>query len=349
MQPAAADACPSIVRVAAALVACIPLAVPSPALADDAAARALVCSRALAAPPATEVARVHLLLDLCLTVGDPGARRGEAEAARARALATLHAGDFAPVDIVVTPASAQVTVAALGDLAFTTPRTVWLPLGTHEVRATAPGHQGGSVTVSIRSRDPGPPLRLTLLPAVAPAPGEAEVDFSEEGAAGDVESASDLPQAKHDELLKDKYRRGLAARGEDDQPAPPRLRAGIRLGAGPVLLDGEGADGAVLLRAGAGARYRISGPLAVQVEPAAQAILGEQRVWSLSLPVLLAAGRWRAGPALNVHRSDRTRAELAAVLAATVWRGFEARIEAGVTQVDGTRIFAFLLQWDSGG
>lgn len=334
-------------RAAAALVACIPLAVPSPALADEAAARA-ICDRALAAPAGTEVARVHLLLDLCLTTGDPGTRRAEAEAARDRALATLRAGGHAPVDLVVTPSTALVTIAALGDVQLTTPRTVWLPLGTHEVRATADGYQGGSLTVSITTRDPGPPLRLTLLPAVAATAGEQEVDFGEEGAAGDVESASDLPQARHDELLKDKYRRGLAATGDVERQAPRRLTAGIRVGVGGVLVDGMDTDGALLLRAGARVRYAIAGPLGVQVEPAAQAILGEQRVWSASLPVLLAAGRFRAGPALNVHRSDRTRAELAAVLAARIWRGFEARAEAGITRVDGARLFGVLLQWDSG-
>ncbi len=331
-------------RAAAALVACIPLAVPSPALADEAAARA-ICSRALAAPAGTEVARVHLLLDLCLTTGDPGTRRAEAEAARDRALATLRAGGHAPVDLVVTPSTAVVTIAALGDVELTTPRTVWLPLGTHEVRATADGYQGGSVTVSITTGDPGPPLRLTLVPAVAATPGEQEVDFGEEGAAGDVESASDLPQARHDELLKDKYRRGLAATGDVERQAPRRLTAGIRIGSGMLVLHG---DLAPVQRAGIRARYAITPAFAVQVEPSAQLAVPDDLVWSASLPVLLAAGRFRAGPAINVYRMNRTRAELAAAIAARVWGGVEVRAEAGITQVDGSRLFAFLLQWDSG-
>ncbi len=192
---------------AAALVACIPLAFPSTAPADDAAARGRFCDRARTE---TDPARLYLAADECLRGPDPG----KVAAARDRALKQLEAGEYAPVDIEVDPPEAQVTIAALGTDPFGAPRTVWLPYGPHEIRATAPGRTGAAVTIRLSSRAPGPPVRLALPVAVDAGPGKDAVDFADEGTAGDVESASDLPQAKHDQLLKDKYRKGLAARGD---------------------------------------------------------------------------------------------------------------------------------------
>jgi hypothetical protein len=272
-----------------------------------------------------------------LTDGDP-VPGAQIEAARDRTLAILRAG-ARPVDVVVTLGSLR--HRRRGRHALHHPAHRSAPLGTHEVRPPPVTRAARSLS---RSRAaPGPAAAAD--PAAGgrrrPAP---RGPFREEGAAGDVEASSDLPQAKHDELLKDKYRRGLAAEGEVPKPAPPRLRAGIRLGAGPVLLDSEGAAGGLLLRAGAGARYLIGGRFALQVEPAAQAILGEQRL------VGLRRSCWPpvAAPARAQCTADGTRAGAAAVLAATVWRGFEAA--SGRRHPGGRHAHLCLLpQWDSGG
>ncbi|HTM20005.1 MAG TPA: hypothetical protein VL172_05850 [Kofleriaceae bacterium] len=339
---------------AAALVACIPLAFPSTALADDAAARGRSCDRALREP---DPARIHLHAELCLAgdvagPGGPGARRARIEAARDKALATLRDGQYAPVDIEVTPPGATVTVAALGADGFAAPRTIWLPFGPHEIRATAPGYQGAQVTIRITNRDPAPPLRLTLSAAVDTAGGDNAVDFGEEGAAGDVESASDLPAAKHDELLKDKYRKGLAATGTVTRAAPaPPFGAGLRVGTGAMMTSGSTSTVAWLVRAGLQAHYALTPVVALQIEPAAQLTVGDDTVPSLSAPVLLRVSMLRAGAALDIYRVDgRTEAEVAGVLGVAAFRHFDAHVEIGLNTIgQDARTFALLVHWDSGG
>jgi len=346
---------------AAALVACIPLAVPSPVLADGAAARGRLCDEGLTRARAGDPAGAFLYLDECLVAGAAGARAAEITAARDKALATLGAGSFAPVDIEADPADARATVPSLGPVDFALPRRVWLPFGGHEIRATAPGHQGVALTISVSNPSPGPPVRL-VLPVVVDRGGEgASVDFAEEGGTPpELETAGDLAAAEHDQLLKDKYRKGLAASASGDEPAGPRrFSLGLQAGLAMARLGGDGAPGGTRVgaAAGVGLRYALRPGLALRPE-LAFAMRGADGagIDYVEVPVLgeLDPVRGRvtlaiaAGPVLGVAVADDIaggdvqRFDLgvaAAVGARTALGGgslsAEVRGQLGLTRVDG--------------
>jgi hypothetical protein len=71
----------------------------------------------------------------------PSAERGQVDATRREVDAMLTDGDFARVEIEADPAVSQVRVSSFApEDVFTAGRTIWLPLGSHELVVSSPGY-----------------------------------------------------------------------------------------------------------------------------------------------------------------------------------------------------------------
>lgn len=195
------------VRSAALLVACVTLGAAAPARADDAGdaldlarqgetaaangdlpGAVALFKRALALDPRPEyqcnvgvayykggdLPRAQLFLSLCLARGSH-LDAGFLDGVRGVLVAvedTLRAGEFTPVDVVVSPPSAEFTVSAFGaDEAVIGGRLVWLPSGDHTIVVTASGHVTQTVPVSATGHDlVRVPVTLEELPVADPVP-----------------------------------------------------------------------------------------------------------------------------------------------------------------------------------
>lgn len=141
------------------------------------------CNVGIAYWKARDLPRAQLYLATCST---GASHLGEAFVAQVRDVLDeveklLRAGDFAPVEVRVFPEGAVVGVSTFApDDSFVGSRIVWLPFGEHDLSATAPGHDPGSVHVTITDRTPrdahlaldetpAPPPEIQLIPTPAPA------------------------------------------------------------------------------------------------------------------------------------------------------------------------------------
>jgi len=177
----------------------------------------------------------------------------------------LDAGRYAALDVITHPEGLTAEIDALPGESFTTPATIWLEPGAHQVhvrsaerswtqRVTAEPHKNAVVVIEAR-------------PGIAPAARTKVLDFTEDagGEPGERHTAAP-PDQKHPSLLQGKYR-GVpepAADGPLEDPlaaraapaAEHRLWLGARLGGG--MFD----DGAATARAGLAVaiagRYRLS-------------------------------------------------------------------------------------------
>jgi hypothetical protein len=89
----------------------------------------------------------------------------------------LRTGNYGPVDIAATPASAEVYLDVLGDdVAFHGARLVWLPFGVHELRVRAPGYGPEIKSIKVESRTPSKvAITLAPVPDLEPLPPDAGV------------------------------------------------------------------------------------------------------------------------------------------------------------------------------
>lgn len=90
---------------------------------------------------------------------------------REDALAAMAQGEYAPVELVAEPRTAEARIDAFPDEVLTTPVTVWLPFGEHLVTVSAPTFEPAELRLVVE----GPtPLRrqLTLSPVAEPTPPE---------------------------------------------------------------------------------------------------------------------------------------------------------------------------------
>ena len=134
----------------------------------------LLCNIGVAFHKAKDLARAQLYLGECL------GRVGSLEPSFATAIRAvygaiedkLRAGDFAPVDIVVDPSSATLTISAFdADDKIVGSRLVWLPFGTHTITVRAEGRVEATRTIEIKSRDRrSETVTLEREKAVAPPP-----------------------------------------------------------------------------------------------------------------------------------------------------------------------------------
>ncbi len=121
-----------------------------------------------------DLPRAHAFLTVCLARA--GALKPEAAASFREVLTfvdgELRGGGYAAVDVTVDPPAALVRPALFADdETFAAPHTFWLPLGKHDIVATATGFQRGSRQVDL-TRNERVPLRLQLEPTPPPPPPE---------------------------------------------------------------------------------------------------------------------------------------------------------------------------------
>jgi hypothetical protein len=124
----------------------------------------LICNVGVAYYKAKLLPRAQLFLNRCLERGtalDPkfvASVRKVLESVES----ALRGGEFTPVDIVVEPAGASITVQAFGaDESFIGSRVVWLSRGKQTLIAHAEGYSEQTIDVDVQGGDPMP-VKITL-------------------------------------------------------------------------------------------------------------------------------------------------------------------------------------------
>lgn len=114
------------------------------------------CNVGVAYWKARDLPRAQLYLNICLTRGShlPEAFVASVRQVLAAVEERLKQGEFAPVDLVVNPAAAEVQVESFGvDDVFVGSRLFWLPFGEQTIFVTAAGHDPVETTVTIGGSD----------------------------------------------------------------------------------------------------------------------------------------------------------------------------------------------------
>lgn len=132
------------------------------------------CNVGVAYWKARDLPRAQLFLNVCLSRGShlPATFVESVRLVLATVEDRLREGEFAPVDVVVRPAAAEVRIAGWAeDDVFVGSRLVWLPYGEHVLEIRAPGYLATTRPLSIAARD-GVDVRIDLepVPVAAPAP-----------------------------------------------------------------------------------------------------------------------------------------------------------------------------------
>lgn len=155
----------------------------------------LMCNVGVAYHKATDWPRAHRYLEQCLAMG---ASLDAAFVSRARTVLgaivkKLEAGDFTPIDLVVSPPSASVAIEGFDD-PIVGARRVYVPFGTYRVVVHAEGHVDHVATLAAsrreatklavalqrapqaepRPQEPPPPPRPEPIPPQRPAPAVPE-------------------------------------------------------------------------------------------------------------------------------------------------------------------------------
>ena len=116
----------------------------------------LICNVGVAYFKSKDLPRAQLFLSRCLERGSALDAKfvDQVRAVLGSVEANLRAGDFTPVDIVVEPAGATITIASFGaDESFVGARVVWLPAGTHALKASAEGYVDATQSVDAAGHD----------------------------------------------------------------------------------------------------------------------------------------------------------------------------------------------------
>lgn len=213
------------------------------AAADPSPAR--LCKIGLAYDQLGEGAKAHIFLDRCVAggAGDAAARQ-----VRDQRRKELDAGDYGLVAISADPAGARVALSLLpDDPPLATPLELLLPLGSHVLLFTAPGHQALARPLEITGRE-RTALRVKLEPDAKP--GTTDVDFEGDGeAAGAVIATADPKPKKFPTLLRDKYQ------GPDGNPTP----AGAQLDDQEVAVEPSRRGPLPWIMIGGGAAFLVGG------------------------------------------------------------------------------------------
>jgi hypothetical protein len=116
----------------------------------------LICNIGVAYYKAKQLPRAQLFLNRCLERGTALDAKFVASVRQVleSVEAALRSGEFTPIDIVVEPAGASVTVEAFGgDESFIGSRVVWLAHGKHRLIARAEGYIDQSIDLEAQGRD----------------------------------------------------------------------------------------------------------------------------------------------------------------------------------------------------
>jgi hypothetical protein len=189
-----------------------------------------------------DLLRAALYLDGCDEATLPDAIRDDLSRALRKLRKELKDSELTELYIDTRPAGLVGEIDALPGEHFTTPITVWVPAGTHVVKA-ASATQTFTNSITTKRHSSGHIFLDAGRPAIA-APKPGVVVFGEGG--GDVGDKQDAPppDLKHPTLLPNKYVNGGTTGGEqiDDPlavrenriapPYPPSFRVGLRVGAG---------------------------------------------------------------------------------------------------------------------
>jgi hypothetical protein len=131
------------------------------------------CNVGIAYYKARDLPRAHYFLDGCLAAGAdlPADFLASVRRVFATVEERLEAGDFAPVELRVSPAHARIIVSSFAsDEPIATGRRIWLPVGQHLLLATALRHETRQIAVDLLNRDPrGIDMVLEPFPGQAPA------------------------------------------------------------------------------------------------------------------------------------------------------------------------------------
>jgi hypothetical protein len=124
----------------------------------------LICNVGVAYYKAKQLPRAQLFLNRCLERGtalDP--KFVDSVRTVLKSVETsLRAGEFTPVDIVVEPAGASVTIAAFGDdEGFIGSRVVWLARGKQTLVARAEGYVAQTIEIDAQGRELQP-VKISL-------------------------------------------------------------------------------------------------------------------------------------------------------------------------------------------
>lgn len=124
----------------------------------------LICNVGVAYYKAKELARAQLFLSRCLERGSALDAKfvDNVRTVLGSVESTMRASDFTPVDIVVEPAGATITMDAFGDdEAVVGSRVVWLPFGKHRLVARFEGYADRLVELETTARA-SQRVRITL-------------------------------------------------------------------------------------------------------------------------------------------------------------------------------------------
>ena len=129
------------------------------------------CNVGVAYYKARDLPRAQLFLDACLLSGADLPQSFVASVWRVLETVEgrLRQGDYAPIDLRIAPADAEVRVSLFADdEPVIGSRRIWLPVGNHTITAAAPGHTKRQFTVEVGSRQA---QRIdVVLPAESPPP-----------------------------------------------------------------------------------------------------------------------------------------------------------------------------------
>jgi hypothetical protein len=185
----------------------------------------------------------------------------------------LDASRYSALDVLSRPEGLTAEIDALPGESFTTPATIWIPPGDHQIRATL-GERTFTQRITTEPHKNASVMVDTALTPKPSAPRQASIDFAVDEPGGSLGEhlTAPPPDLKHPSLLSDKYR-GIAAPTSDpslDDPlathaattAPERpLWLGARFGIG--LFDDAQTSARAGFAVAAAARVRITDALFV--------------------------------------------------------------------------------------
>jgi hypothetical protein len=148
----------------------------------------------------------------------------------------LDASRYSALDVLSHPEGLTAEVDALPGESFTTPATIWVPPGDHQIRATF-AERSWTQRITTEPHKNASILIETGLTAKPSAPRRGAIDFSvdEPGGALGEHLTAPPPDIKHPSLLSDKYR-GVVQPSSDASVGDPLASRAAPVGERPFWL-----------------------------------------------------------------------------------------------------------------